>query len=727
MNVIKDIIKLENTYIYSDYSNISLYDDMENEDNIELFNNIFEVIKKNKRKIIKDTNLEESIQNINKKFSINFDNFDNLKKTEDIIFAYLTIFTILSLNLESNKILSEDSLKLNTISDCCNKTTYFYDKFRIFLIMKHDLNISKLENRNVTKIFYILISEKIINEQNIYKDNKTIKLIFIKNMNYISIKEIYTNNFKQFEYNNEIWLYNDSFWSLKKIFKENLKSGERFHLGDKDLINKLCNNYFYIDLDNLTEIYYIFLNENKINRKDIKEDYKKLIEEYSINIFNKNKSGLISKKISIYLKCFIFENIIKNYKNNVKYFIPFIIDFRGRKYDLTDISPTFFTELRYCLHLGEYDMYKDLKNHFLKEKIDNIMLQYCYLIDKKFKSDDKLKNISFIWLLISLAEPFKNKMGSKVSIEKFIKKGLEILDDHKMIELLEYDDKIKCIYIKKILNELINNIFIKRLIPKDATASVFQHLVKCLGEFDDNSLKYCNMNSEEFWYDTYSIIIEKFNIKIKKHITTLTSEKYERIFNRKNLKKIMMTKNYGCGLKKSFKYFKQSIKDLLYGYNGMEINEINVIFVKFYNHISKENQITKSDVNKIIDFFKDNKKITFNDSSKTSFEYKKFKNNRIDSSYNNERYTRIIKEMSEEDDKKKYRIAIVANYIQSQDASLVRWVLNRIIIITIHDCFMIDYMNISYLIALINEGMGENFHSIINENNKKVFSIFIII
>jgi hypothetical protein len=83
--------------------------------------------------------------------------------------------------------------------------------------------------------------------------------------------------------------------------------------------------------------------------------------------------------------------------------------------------------------------------------------------------------------------------------------------------------------------------------------------------------------------------------------------------------------------------------------------------------------------------------------------------------------------MSEEDDKKKYRIAIVANYIQSQDASLVRWVLNRIIIITIHDCFMIDYMNISYLIALINEGMGENFHSIINENNKKVFSIFIII
>jgi hypothetical protein len=182
---------------------------------------------------------------------------------------------------------------------------------------------------------------------------------------------------------------------LKKIFKENLKSGEKFHLGDKDLINKLCNNYFYIDLDNLIEIYDIFLNENEIKREEIKENYKKLIEEYSDNIFVKNKLRIISKKISIYLKCFIFENIIKNYKNNIKYFIPFIIDFRGRKYDLTDISPTFFTELRYCLHLGDYNIEKDLKDHFLKEKIDNIILSYCYLIEEKFKIKDNLK-ISFI-------------------------------------------------------------------------------------------------------------------------------------------------------------------------------------------------------------------------------------------------------------------------------------------------------------------------------------------
>jgi hypothetical protein len=202
--MIKDIIKFENTYIYSDYLNISLYEDIESTENMFLFNNIFEVIKKNNKKIIKKNNLQETIENINKKFNINFNSFDNFKKTDDIIFAYLTIFILLSLNLDSNKILSEDSFKLNTISDCCNKTEYLYEKFRIFLKMKHNLEINKIDYKDTTKIFYILINENIISSKNIFKDDKEIKLIFIQNMNHISIKEVYTNNFKHFEHNGEI-------------------------------------------------------------------------------------------------------------------------------------------------------------------------------------------------------------------------------------------------------------------------------------------------------------------------------------------------------------------------------------------------------------------------------------------------------------------------------------------------------------------------------------------
>jgi hypothetical protein len=41
---------------------------------------------------------------------------------------------------------------------------------------------------------------------------------------------------------------------------------------------------------------------------------------------------------------------------------------------------------------------------------------------------------------------------------------------------------------------------------------------------------------------------------------------------------------------------------------------------------------------------------------------------------------------------------------------------------------MIDYANITYLIALINEGMRIQFHTIVrNSETNSVFSIFIVI
>jgi hypothetical protein len=56
---------------------------------------------------------------------------------------------------------------------------------------------------------------------------------------------------------------------------------------------------------------------------------------------------------------------------------------------------------------------------------------------------------------------------------------------------------MKMDYYTKIIKEIENKIYKKRLISKDATASVFQHLIKILGPKDDNSLKYCNMDSKD--------------------------------------------------------------------------------------------------------------------------------------------------------------------------------------------------------------------------------------
>jgi hypothetical protein len=45
-------------------------------------------------------------------------------------------------------------------------------------------------------------------------------------------------------------------------------------------------------------------------------------------------------------------------------------------------------------------------------------------------------------------------------------------------------DRMKLDYYIYILDEINNHIYIKRLISKDATASVFQHIVKSLGPKD---------------------------------------------------------------------------------------------------------------------------------------------------------------------------------------------------------------------------------------------------
>jgi hypothetical protein len=183
---------------------------------------------------------------------------------------------------------------------------------------------------------------------------------------------------------------------LKKYLKKISKVGKKFHLEDLSLIDNLCNNYFYIDLDNLNFIYTLFLKENKLNRFFIKEDYRILINDYISNINNEGKFSELSKKLSLYLKCFMFENILTNYKNNIKYYTPFMIDFRGRKYDLSEISPTFFSELRYCLHLGEYNFNFDIKKHFLKEKINYILLKHKKIIKDRFNENDDDKIVSYM-------------------------------------------------------------------------------------------------------------------------------------------------------------------------------------------------------------------------------------------------------------------------------------------------------------------------------------------
>jgi len=92
-------------------------------------------------------------------------------------------------------------------------------------------------------------------------------------------------------------------------------------------------------------------------------------------------------------------------------------------------------------------------------------------------------------VLISIAELNKKKMGKTVKISDFVNCGIAILNKDILLTNMSEYDKLKLDCCKKILKEISEDVYIKRFLSKDATASCFQHLIKILGNAEQISLK----------------------------------------------------------------------------------------------------------------------------------------------------------------------------------------------------------------------------------------------
>jgi hypothetical protein len=269
--------------------------------------------------------------------------------------------------------------------------------------------------------------------------------------------------------------------------------------------------------------------------------------------------------------------------------------------------------------------------------------------------------------LVSLAEINKTKLGSVVNINKFINEGIKILN--KEIELKEIGEIIKANNIFKIVEEANRDVYIKRLISKDATASCYQHLVKTLGHKNIESLKICNLESKDTWYDTYEFIIKNFvkNKKIFKHIS---NEQFLKLFTRKPLKRPIMTDNYGVSEKTALEYFLNEIE--LNRYNFDQQKEIRDIFIEFFKYLGDNGEIFQHSTHKIIEYFLKNKKLKFLNDEEVDYSYYKTKKKQKETTINGKRYTSQELILTDSYDERKFKTAIRANYVQSLDACLVR-------------------------------------------------------
>ena len=421
-----------------------------------------------------------------------------------------------------------------------------------------------------------------------------------------------------------------------------------------------------------------------------------------------------------------------DFLENRRIYLPIKFDFRGRFYYFTNLSPTFSWEIRSCIYYGAYEDFNTyLKKSRHVDKIKKVLSNNWYLYEERIKKkypfmveNNRIKE-SVIWILISIGRLVIeiNNDNYKIKISNFIEKALEYIENNKDIHTLE--KKIELNYYLLILNEMNMGIYKKRPLFKDATASVFQHMIKIYGHIDDNSLKCTNLMSDE-WCDTYTEIIVSF--LSKQNSTNLSKEEISILFNRNTLKKTIMTEKYTAGLKKCEEYFRKKISGNSIISNHIKRKEIYTLHRKFYLFLKKI-EIFEKDLDYGREYFeKNNYRFVLFD-SKIDIKYFKKKKKQFEIKKEKKRISKKYYDLTNEMDIYETEKGSLANYVHSQDAAFARRLCATHKVIAIHDCFMIDYLNTTEFISIANDIFKEKFDKNIENKNISIdkYSLFILI
>jgi hypothetical protein len=209
----------------------------------------------------------------------------------------------------------------------------------------------------------------------------------------------------------------------------------------------------------------------------------------------------------------------------------------------------------------------------------------------------------------------------------------------------------------------------------------------------------------------------------------LSKSRYFEIFSRKRLKKVLMTESYGAGRKKLSFFFTLNLN--LENYPEEEKKAIMLIWEKFFIYISNENPLFAQNSKAITDYFITNNITNITNPDQTKVDYSCFEIEITQSEIyiEKKRHTIQNRNITTNIDERQFKTSIRANFVHTQDAILAR----KYVLITkmwsIHDCFSIDVLNITYMVALLNDLMNGEFYDLkINIGEKKViYSIFIVL
>lgn len=686
---------------------------------------------------------------------ISFDNCEILKTKRDFSIAYLCFFIFKAISdqdpFKFSKANNLDRRELGLVNESDHVINKIVDTYLLYLITWINFKFFRnfFINRKTARLGVYCFVEELCNLSECYLKSEKLPFTGSAKHYFLTVDYDFSYNFlsSHIPYkwaetlDNKIFIYSYHFSTIIFILKENPKSAKFLEISDifwNSLQNTL-NNSLYVCNVRLSKIIDDLCLEHKVDRAGVRNSYKVFWNEIKNEMRNRDKSWCetIVKEAAILLKIINLLRILEN-NNGSKIFLPPMYCFRGRTYFLSSYSITFQKELRYCSHWGSDVVSNncDLPQKELELKIENLLAKRFHKLKALNDYNFAIKNAeiksSIIWILVSIAENFKSKKPSW-TLDDFIDEGVDTVNNWSLVKSdHNLEKRLKIDYCIHILSDIDNGNPRKWLIPKDATGSVFQHSIKSVGIRDERSLKWCNFNSEDTWYDTYSFITDEW-LGAELLENHGKHEKFlKKIFKRKYTKATIMTHLYGAKLNPSKKRFFTDVNEDFPNLTQEDVNLLNIKFTNFFSFLENSSLLISISSKQIKDQLlkiKDGK-IRYKDDVTIDTNYYESRVEQIEAKKNGKRFVRQNRVLLQKKDVRKIADSIRANYVQGLDASLVRWFYARGYKgITIHDCFMVDYLSVTKLLAIINLGMRENFHNLKDPNFDltQIFSPFILL
>lgn len=372
---------------------------------------------------------------------INIVNADFIANYEILSNAILSVEKIVENNLPPTNNISSNyiaSIILRALLNTLSKSPNYIIKTKLIITLEKELHklfilwgeIEKtnLLNKKIINMMHsiveILTSQNFLEEKrieygmvNTVRENDTYNLetdkiqnnktmVYKKlNINYLKTDtlEIFydynINSSKIVKINNKLYSLNNHYKSLYTIVKPNIHSKNETIITDITFLENIHQIKHYIDWDAFNALTALYNKKNNQTH-----------EEKIINLF------------------------IEKFKDKkIPYiYLTYYIDFRGRIYGRSNISPTSSKIFRNLYTYGQYtqEELSDIEKKLQTSKTHNILLKYVKLFDNIFngKNINNMAKTAILWLFIELSKMHKSKLikNYSITIETFLYAGYDI-------------------------------------------------------------------------------------------------------------------------------------------------------------------------------------------------------------------------------------------------------------------------------------------------------------